>query len=978
MNGERGTENGERRTENEERRTENEELKTEMIGQTISHYKVLSQLGSGGMGVVYEAEDTRLGRHVAIKLLSPEACCDPVAMERFLREARIVSALTHPHICTLHDIGEVDGQQFMVMELLEGDSLKQRIARGPLAVDDLLDLGVQIADALDAAHHHGVVHRDIKPANLFITRRGLAKVLDFGVAKLAEAERAREDLALTAATSDRTSTGSAIGTIAYMSPEQARGQELDARSDLFSFGVVLYEMATGRQPFAGPTPAVIFEGILTKTPPPPSQLNANVPPEFDRIVSKALEKDRETRYQSAAEIRADLKRLKRETETGRTAAAPAAPHAPAVTNAPRTPGLPSLPGAPRRARALLIGAPIVTIAIVAAALLWQSQQTPALSEKDTVVLADFTNRTGDTMFDDTLGEALAVQLRQSPFLNLLSEQQVAATLRQMAREAMAPLTPDVAREVCQRTSSRATLGGSIASLGSRYLITLRALDCVNGSPLAEEQVQASSKEEVITALGEATASFREKLGESLDMVQRYDVKIEEATTPSLDALKAYSQGMVTRRTKSDVDSVPFFRRAIEHDPSFALAHARLGTVLSNLGEVDEAVKAATRAYELRDRVSERERLYIEARYHTTVTHDLDKALESYKLLVATYPDDYAAHSNMGALYRNRGMLKEAIASLEQATRLAPDQPLGHLNLGGAYLDEGRVEDARKEFQETVRLTESGSGRTGLFTVATFLGDQKLADEQIAAVRGRREEVDMVATRVQAALYRGRAKEAAELTDDLYRRVVALKRLDQAREGLLAFALGMALLGRPELARRDLDRLRAGKTPGEGWADEIVALGALLGDAALAQEFLPRAVAHLRKVSRPEDADKAEQSMRALAALAAGRHKEAYDLASALGDDVTQRNNVFLAGMAAYRLQRYAEAAQLFEKLLAFRTKLGLFATPGLARVMLARSYAGAGDTARAKAAYEDLFTFWKDAESDLPLLVEAKKEYAAL
>ena len=292
-----------------------------MIGRTISHYRILSELGSGGMGVVYEAEDTRLGRHVALKLLSPEACCDPPSMDRFLREARIVSSLSHPHICTLHDIGEHDERQFMVMELLEGESVKQRIARGPMRLDDVLELGGQIADALDAAHSHGVIHRDIKPANLFVTKRGMAKVLDFGVAKLAEAATPdRPDLERTMAITEMTTVGSAIGTVAYMSPEQARGQDIDGRSDLFSFGEVLYEMATGKQAFPGATPAVIFEGILTRQPEPPSQVNGNVPHEFDRIVAKALEKDRETRYQSAADLRADLKRLKRETETGVTGA----------------------------------------------------------------------------------------------------------------------------------------------------------------------------------------------------------------------------------------------------------------------------------------------------------------------------------------------------------------------------------------------------------------------------------------------------------------------------------------------------------------------------------------------------------------------------------------------------------------------------------------------------------------------------------
>jgi hypothetical protein len=515
-----------------------------VIGRTVSHYKILSQLGRGGMGEVYEAEDTRLGRHVALKLLPAEACCVPEALERFLREARIVSTLSHPHICVLHDIGEEQGQHFMVMELLEGESLKERIARGPLRLDDVLDLGVQIADALDAAHGAGVVHRDIKPANLFVTRRGQAKVLDFGVAKLAEAPVERLDEAHTMAGSELTTVGSAVGTVAYMSPEQARGQDIDARSDLFSFGDVLYEMASGRPAFAGPTHAVIFEGILTRSPQPASELNANVPLELDRIIAKALEKDREMRYQSASEMRADLKRLKRETETGRTGAAIAsagattATPAPAVAAAAAAPA-PSAPAAAAPSgtrRAVLVGAPLVTIAVIVGALLWSSPGTPALRERDLVVLSDFRNRTGDTMFDDTMGEALGLQLRQSPYLNLLPDQQVQATLQLMGRQPMEPLTPEIARELCQRAGAKAMLGGTIAMLVTSYVVTLNAQNCVSGEVLAEEQVQASSKEEVITALGNAATSFRETLGESLASVQRYDANIEQATTKSLDAL----------------------------------------------------------------------------------------------------------------------------------------------------------------------------------------------------------------------------------------------------------------------------------------------------------------------------------------------------------------------------------------------------------------------------------------------------------
>ena len=952
-----------------------------MIGQTISHYRIVSELGRGGMGVVYEAEDTRLGRHVAVKVLAIEAGSDPQAMDRFLREARIISSLSHPHICTLHDIGEHEGQQFMVMELLEGEGLKSRIARGPLPLDDLLDFGAQIADALDAAHSAGVIHRDIKPANLFITRRHQAKVLDFGVAKLSPGEQKNQsDGERTVARSELTTAGSAIGTISYMSPEQARGQELDARSDLFSFGLVLHEMATGRQAFPGQTSAVIFEGILTKTPEAPSRLNANVPPEVDRIVGKALEKDRETRYQTAAEIRADLKRLKRETDSGRshesavTAAGATAPVAVTSTSG-------EVAAAPARStarRALLLGAPLVTIAVIGGAILWQSQQTPALGARDSVVLADFRNRTGDTMFDDTLSEALAVQLRQSPFLRPISEQQVQATLQLMGRQPNDALTLEVAQQVCQRTGAKATLAGTIASLGSSYVLTLSAQDCVTSEILAEEQVEASAKEGVITALGQAASRFRETLGESLAMVQRYDQNIEMATTPSLEALKAYSQGMTTRRTQGDFESVPFFRRAIELDSSFALAHARLGTVLSNLNERDEATNAATRAFELRDKVSERERLYIEARYHTTVTRDLSKAMESYRVLLATYPDDFAAHSNLGSLYRDQGKINEAIEHLKEAVRLAPGQPFGRVNLGSAYVAESRFGEARQEFEEVLKLQESSSARNGLFTIATLTGDQALADAQVAAVAGRRGEVELLGARAKAASFRGQMREADRLANDLFQRLQAANRLSFEGEGFVGWAIWQAAAGRIEAARAGLERVQRHNLVTDGATDEVVALAAVLGDPKLSRAHLDRAVQHVRKVSAPEKADSSERGVRALDAMASRRYEEAYELAVLAGNDPNDQNSVFVAGLAALRLKRWEAATSAFETVIGFHTRLGLSPMVGIVHIMLGRAHAGAGHVNEARKAYQEAFTIWKDADADMPLLIEARQEFSRL
>ncbi len=982
---------------------------TAVIGQAIAHYKILSLLGRGGMGEVYLARDIRLDRKVALKILPTELAANEDRMRRFVQEAKAAAALNHPNIAHIYEIGEADGVNFIAMEFIDGQTLRQCILDLRPDLPKLLQLFQHAAEGLSKAHAAGIVHRDLKPENIMITRDGHAKIFDFGLAKLIEPPQASsmssEASEFVTATIPETHSvyGLVLGTAGYMSPEQAQGNtdEIDQRSDIFSFGCILYEAVTGHKAFEGKDRIDRLNKIIREPPPPINDFNPTAPPELQKIVRRCLEKDPEERYQSIKDVAIEIKELRRQLDGGSiyaTSSSSASSGASRFSwtgwtrSEARTTDKYSTSPPTRassvgyviaeikrhRLAAMVTGLAVIFLAATAAYFAFFRRTAP-LTDKDTILIADFVNDTGDAVFDGTLKQVLTVQLGQSPFLNIFGDQRVRDALRFLGRSPDERVTRDLAREICLRQGLKVFLAGSISGVGSHYVMTVEAINAQTGDALAREQVEAESKEQVIKKLGEATTRLRKELGESLASIQKFDAPIEQATTSSLEAFKAYSIGLEHHLKGSYAEAIPFYRRAIELDHNFAIAYARLATVCANTGQRDLATEAAQKAYDLRDRVSEREKFYITAvSYFGLVTREREKYIETLELWKRTYPNDPIPHIQLSNLYVGDGLLDKAIEEAREAIRLNPNAAPPRDNLATAFIELNRFDEAREVYRQALeQKLDSTFIRSGLYSIAFVKGDAPAMKQQLDWWAGRPDEYNALAWQAEAASFFGHLQKERELNQRAVESALGHKQTDGAALLLAGQMQIESLFGRcdrvNDLAAKAFAISRVTAT-----VQTASAAFALCGDTDHTQALMD-------EISKRFPNDTLLNTVywplnHALIALHRGDSARAvqslepayrYEIVGGFWPQ-------YFRGQAFLSLHKGTEAAAEFQKIIEHRGWAPRSLLYPRAYLGLAQASTLTGDSTKARKAYEDFFALWRDADADLPILIDAKKEYEKL